>query len=156
MLGLSPEKIFDFICVHPIHLRLQNRFKWFRIMNEQITEKIIGCAYMVANTLGPGFLEKVYENAMAHEIRKIDLAVEQQYALKVYYDGIVVGEYVPDLLVENEILVELKAIKALDSVHMAQCMNYLKATGLQVCLLINFGTAKVEVKRIVNNFHEPV
>lgn len=121
-------------------------------MNELITEKIIGCAYTIANTLGCGFLEKVYENALAHELRKAGLAVIQQAGVHVFYDGIVVGEYVSDLLVENEILVELKAVKALDNVHMAQCMNYLKATGLQVCLLINFGSPRIEVKRVLNGF----
>src|SRR6185369_17253877 len=104
-------------------------------MSDQITEKVIGCAYTVANALGTGFLEKVYENALAHEIRKNGLDVNQQSAISVLYDGIVVGEYVSDLLVENEILVELKAVKALDNIHMAQCMNYLRATGLKVCLL---------------------
>lgn len=123
-------------------------------MSVATTEMVIGCAYTVANTLGPGFLEKVYENAHAHEMRKNGLEVKQQYAVNVYYDGIVAGEYIADLLVENLILVELKAVKGLDSVHMAQCMNYLKATGLQVCLLINFGPAKIEVKRIVNNFQD--
>ncbi len=92
-------------------------------MNEDITERIIGCAYTVANTLGAGFLEKVYENALAHEMRKCRLEVKQQFPITVYYDGIVAGEYVADLLVENDILIELKAVKALDSVHMAQCMN---------------------------------
>jgi len=121
-------------------------------MNELITEKIIGCAYTVANTLGCGFLEKVYENALAHELRKEGLVVLQQAGVNVIYDGIVVGEYVSDLLVENEILVELKAVKALDNIHMAQCMNYLKATGLQVCLLINFGSPRIEVKRVLNGF----
>ena len=123
-------------------------------MSVMITELVIGCAYTVANTLGPGFLEKVYENALAHEMRKNGLDVKQQYAVNVHYDGIVAGEYVADLLIENEILVELKAVKGLDSVHLAQCMNYLKATGLHVCLLINFGTAKIEVKRIVNHFQD--
>jgi GxxExxY protein len=121
-------------------------------MNELITEKIIGCAYTVANTLGCGFLEKVYENALAHELRKEGLVVLQQAGVNVIYDGVVVGEYVSDLLVENEILVELKAVKALDNIHMAQCMNYLKATGLQVCLLINFGSPRIEVKRVLNGF----
>ena len=121
-------------------------------MSVQISELIIGSAYTVANTLGAGFLEKVYENALAHEIRKNGLEVIQQHAVNVQYDGVVVGEYIADLLIENEILVELKAVKGLDGVHMAQCMNYLKATGLQVCLLINFGSAKIEVKRIVNHY----
>lgn len=123
-------------------------------MDELLSEKIIGAAYTVANILGPGFLEKVYENALSHELCKIGVEVKQQHSVSVYYDGIVVGEYIADLLIENEILVELKAVRGLDNVHMAQCLNYLKATGLRVCLLINFGTAKIEVKRIVNNFNK--
>jgi GxxExxY protein len=118
----------------------------------KITEKIIGCAYTVSNTLGCGFLEKVYENALAHELRKAKLRVVQQHGIQVHYDGILVGEFVADLLVEERALVELKTVKALDDIHMAQCLNYLKATGLQVCLLINFGKPRVEIKRIVHNF----
>jgi GxxExxY protein len=117
-----------------------------------ITEKIIGCAYMVASCLGSGFLEKVYENALAHEMRKVELEVLQQFNIQVQYDGVIVGDFVADLLVGKCILIELKAIKALDNIHYAQCMNYLKATGLTVCLLINFGSPKIEVKRIVNQF----
>jgi GxxExxY protein len=113
-----------------------------------ITEKIIGCAYTVGSTLGVGFLEKVYENALAHELRKAGLKVGQQQPIRVRYDGLIVGEYVADLLVEDCVLVELKVVKNLDSVHMAQCINYLKATGLRLCLLINFGTRKVGIKRI--------
>ena len=121
-------------------------------MNELVTEKIIGCAYTVANTLGSGFLEKVYENALAHELRKAGLAVQQQAGIAVNYDGVIVGDYVADLLVGNEVLVELKAVKGIENVHFAQCMNYLKATGLQVCLLINFGTPRIEIKRVLNGF----
>lgn len=119
---------------------------------DEITERVIGCAYAVANALGSGFLEKVYENALAVELKKSGLAVEQQKAIQVQYEGIVVGDYVADLLVEGSVLIELKAMKALDEVHTAQCLNYLKATGLQVCLLINFGSRRVQVKRIVNDF----
>ena len=121
------------------------------ILNK-ITEKIIGCAYTVASSLGSGFLEKVYENALAHEIRKVGLDVVQQFNIQVHYDSVVVGDFVADLLIEQCILVELKAMKSLDSIHQAQCMNYLKATGYTVCLLINFGSPKLEVKRIVNQF----
>lgn len=117
-----------------------------------ITEKIIGSAYAVMSTLGNGFLEKVYENTLTHEIRKSGVQVFQQHNIKVNYDGIEVGDYIADLLVNNEVLVELKAVKALDDIHRAQCMNYLKATGHRVCLLINFGSPKLEIKRIVNNF----
>ena len=118
----------------------------------RITKQVIGCAFTVSNTLGSGFLEKVYENALAHELRRAGIRVEQQHPIKVYYDGIVVGNYVADLLVEDCVLVELKAIKALGNVEMAQCLNYLKATDLRICLLLNFGQPRVEVKRIVHNF----
>jgi len=118
-----------------------------------VTERVIGCAYTVANTLGHGFLEKVYENALALEMRKAGLMVEQQRCLCVTYDGQVVGDYVADLLVEGCVLVELKAIKKFDDVHMAQCLNYLKATGLRLCLLINFGALRVQIKRIINPFY---
>jgi GxxExxY protein len=116
----------------------------------EITENIIRCVYAVANTLGNGFLEKVYENALAHELRKAGFLVEQQKGIKVRYDGVVVGDYMADLLVQKEVLVELKAVKTLDNIHIAQCLNYLKATGLKVCLLLNFGTPKVQIRRLVN------
>jgi len=96
---------------------------------------VIACAYQVANTLGCGFLEKVYENALAHEIRKTGLLAQQQCQIEVFYDGAVVGEYVADLLVERCVLVELKAAKALEQVHLAQCLNYLKGANLRICLL---------------------
>ena len=116
---------------------------------DRITEKIIGCAYAVGNTLGCGFLERIYENALALELRKAGLKTVQQHGIQVRYDGIVVGEYVADLLIEDIVLVELKAVKALDDIHVAQCLNYLKATGIQICLLINFGRPRVEVKRLI-------
>jgi GxxExxY protein len=116
----------------------------------KITEMIIGCAYKVSNTLGCGFLEKVYENALGIEIRKAGLLTEQQHRIQVFYDGIIVGDFTTDLFIENSILVELKTVKVLDIIHAAQCMNYLKATGLKLCLLINFGNPKVEIKRIIH------
>ncbi len=115
----------------------------------RITEKIIGCAYKVANELGCGFLEKVYENALAYEIGKVGLKVEQQKQIKVFYDKIEVGFYETDLVVQDAVLVELKGVKNLDEAHKAQCLNYLKATNLKICLLINFGNPRVEVKRFV-------
>ncbi|MBN1867260.1 GxxExxY protein [Candidatus Sumerlaeota bacterium] len=119
---------------------------------DELTERIIGCAYTVSNTLGAGFLEKVYENALAHEIRKAGLKVEQQHPVRVVYDGVTVGEYFSDLLVEGEVIVELKAAAKTDDSHVAQCLNYLKATGLHVCLLLNFGKPRVDVKRLVSKF----
>jgi GxxExxY protein len=115
-----------------------------------LSDLIIGRAFAVSNTLGSGFLEKVYENALTHELRKAGLTVSQQYAVSVLYDGVVVGAYSADLLVEAAILVELKAVKALDAIHSAQCLNYLKATGLRLCLLLNFGNPRMEIKRLVN------
>jgi GxxExxY protein len=112
----------------------------------QITEKIIGAAYVVANGLGHGFMEKCYENALAHELRKLGMKVVTQMHLDVRYDGIVVGEYIADLIVEDSVIVEVKAIDSLAAIHSAQCINYLSATGLAVCLLINFGK-RVDVKR---------
>ena len=115
----------------------------------RITEKIIGCAYKVSNTLGCGFLEKIYENSLAYELRKLGFSVKQQEDIDVYYEGVNVGHYIADLLVENLVLIETKTVKNLDDIHKAQCLNYLKATGLKICLLINFGNPRVEIKRLV-------
>ena len=119
---------------------------------DQITEKIIGCVHQVSNILGPGFLEKVYENALAVELGLVGLRVAQQRRIEVYYRENLVGDFVADLLVEECVIVEIKAIRALEDIHTAQCVNYLKATGLQVCLLVNFGAPKATVKRIVYGF----
>ena len=99
--------------------------------------------------MGCGFLEKVYENALAHELRKAGMHVTQQHPIKVRYDGVIVGEFVADLLIEQCVLVELKAVRMLDDIHKAQCLNYLKATGIHICLLVNFGNPKVEIKRVL-------
>ncbi|MEK6551643.1 MAG: GxxExxY protein [Pseudomonadota bacterium] len=116
-----------------------------------ISERVIGCAQRISNTLGCGFLERVYENAMTHELRKAGLKAEQQIRFPVVYDGVNLGEYVADLVVEDMVIVETKAVKVLDDIHMAQCLNYLKATDLRLGLLLNFGTPKVTVRRVVNN-----
>jgi GxxExxY protein len=116
------------------------------------TERIIRAAYQVSNVLGCGFLEKVYENALGYELAKQGFRVQQQWPIDVRYDGVVVGQYVADILVDDEVLLEIKAVKSFDDIHLAQCMNYLKATGKSICLLLNFGSPRVELKRIVNNF----
>jgi len=118
------------------------------MLADPVTEQILGCAFKVANTLGPGFLEKVYENALLHELRKAGLRAQAQKGIEVWYDGELVGEFAVDLLVEERILVELKACRALGEAQVAQCLNYLAATGLKTCLLLNFGTPKVEVRRL--------
>ena len=116
-----------------------------------LSERIIGCAFTVANTLGSGFLEKVYENALALELRMAGLAVEQQRGITVTYKGALVGEYFADLLVENSVLIELKTVRALDRAHRAQCINYLRATGKTLCLLINFGPPRIEIQRVADD-----
>ena len=114
-----------------------------------LSKRIIGCALTVLHALGTGFLEKVYENALVHELRKSGLAVLPQHRMVVRYDGIVVGDYAVDLLVERIVLVELKVAKGIDEIDRAQCLNYLKATGLHLCLPLNFGKPRLEIKRIV-------
>lgn len=114
-----------------------------------LSQSIVGCAFGIMNALGVGFAEKIYENALAHDLRKAGFDVAQQHRISVVYDGAVMGDYTADLLVENRILVELKAIRALDTVHVAQCLNYLAATGLPVCLLLNFGRPRVEIRRLM-------
>ncbi len=127
---------------------MSDSFGEFGGLND-VTEKIIGSAFNVSNSLGVGFLEKVYENALVHELRKTGLLVEQQKGIEVVYDGIVVGNYVADLLINDTVLIELKAIKSLEDIHFAQCLNYLTATNMRICLLLNFGTQKIQIKRIV-------
>ena len=118
----------------------------------EITKSIIACVYRVSNTLGSGFLEKVYENALAIELRQSGLKAEQQHPIRVFYKREPVGDFAADLLVDDCVIVELKSAKTLDEVHSAQCMNYLKATGLKVCLLVNFGRPRVDIKRIVLDY----
>ncbi|HYV24863.1 MAG TPA: GxxExxY protein [Pyrinomonadaceae bacterium] len=116
---------------------------------DRITEKIIGCAFTVGNRLGCGFLEKIYENALVIELRKQGLRVAQQQIMEVRYDDAVVGSYVADVVVESMVLLEIKAVKFFDEIHTAQCLNYLKATHLPLCLLINFGRPRVDIKRVI-------
>jgi GxxExxY protein len=120
------------------------------VLLNDLSGRVIGCAFTVLNTLGAGFLEKVYENALAIEMRDAGLAIVQQPGVRVLYHDVVVGEYFPDVLVEDVLLVELKTVKALDDTHRMQCTNYLKATGLRLCLLLNFGKSRLEIRRVVN------
>jgi GxxExxY protein len=119
--------------------------------SDLLTRTIIGCAYECANGLGHGFIEKVYANALLTELRLRQIQATSQHPIKVFYKGCMVGEFYADLLVENDVLVEVKAVQKLTNLHLAQCLNYLKASELRLCLLLNFGR-KVEVRRVVNNF----
>lgn len=112
-----------------------------------ITERIIGCAMQVHRVLGSGFLESVYQNALAHELRKSGLRVECEVPLNVTYDQIVVGVFAADMLVEDVVIVENKAVQSLVTAHEVQLVNYLTATGVDVGLLLNFGGQKLEFKR---------
>lgn len=115
---------------------------------DKITERIISCAYKVSNALGIGFVEKIYENAHFHEMRKDGLQVIQQYPVKVKYDNVIVGEFFLDMLVNELGIVELKAVSTLTDDHVAQALNYLRATSLPACLLINFGQTKIQIRRL--------
>ena len=115
--------------------------------HEDITHKIIGCAYQVFNQLGFGFLESVYKKAMVIELHNQKLAVQEEEPLKVYYEGKVVGEFFVDLFVENEIIVELKSVENLSKAHEVQLVNYLNGLEKEIGLLINFGPTGIEVKR---------
>ena len=117
---------------------------------DSLTELIIGCAFSVSNILGCGFLEKVYENALLLELEDSGLRVEPQKQIRVFYKEKVVGDYIADMVVEGEIIVELKAVKSIENIHFAQCQNYLKATGNKLGLIINFGEEKVKVRRVAN------
>lgn len=115
--------------------------------DEALTEKIIGCAMQVHRTLGPGFLESVYQKALAHDLRKVGLHVICQHPIQVTYDGVIVGDFIADMLVEGRIIIELKAVQTLAKAHEVQLVNYLTATGIEIGLLLNFGAASLEFKR---------
>lgn len=115
-------------------------------------EAAVGAAYEVANALGCGFLEKVYERAMIRELTSRGFSVKGQVAYAVLYKGFCVGEYFADIVVENRVVVELKCVDQFSKEHLAQCLNYLKASGLRIALLVNFQRPKVQWKRVVNDF----
>ena len=119
-----------------------------------ISEQVIRCAFEVSNTLGAGFVEKVYENALCVELQKagIPFCRQQRYAIRYKNENI--GNYIADIVVAEKLLIELKALSSLNREHEAQVMNYLKASGLRVGLLLNFGTARIGMKRIVWNHDE--
>ena len=124
------------------------------IKYKTLTEKIIKVFYKVYNKLGYGFLEKVYENAMMIEMRKEGIPAVSQYAIKVYYENNIVGEYFADILVADKVIVEIKAARNIAVENEAQLLNYLKATDIEVGLLLNFGP-KPEIKRkVFDNFRK--
>ncbi len=119
------------------------------LIEGELTEKVLGAAFKVLNTLGTGFLEKVYENALSFQLQRIGLSIESQKVFHVKYEGAIVGQYQADLVVGGKVIVECKAISNMDSVHEAQLINYLKASGVHVGLLINFGRPTLQYRRLV-------
>jgi GxxExxY protein len=117
-----------------------------------LAETVIGAAYEVANHLGSGFLEKVYERALVRELRLRGIAADPQAPIRVSYKDDCVGEYYADVLVDRRLIVELKCVEQFTNEHLAQCLNYLKATGYRLALIINFQRPKVEWRRVVHNF----
>ena len=117
-----------------------------------ISGAVIGAAQRVSLALGVGFLEKVYENSLVLELEGTGLDIAQQRPVHVYYSGRAVGDYIPDILVGNEMIVEIKALPAIEPNHRQQCINYLRATDLRICLLLNFGRPRLEVRRFVWRF----
>lgn len=114
-----------------------------------LTERIIGCAIRVSNGLGIGFLEKVYENALVHELKKSGLSVEQQKYMSVSYDNVVVGDYLADIVVESAVVIELKVASEISRIHEAQLMNYLRASSIRIGLILNFGEQRLGIRRRV-------
>jgi len=122
---------------------------------ESLTDRVLSAIFEVSNTLGAGFLEKVYERALLRELALRGIFAIAQASFAVVYKGQSVGEYFADILVEDVLVVELKCVERLASEHTAQCLNYLRASGRTVCLLVNFQRPKVEWKRIVLGYHDP-
>lgn len=119
---------------------------------DSLTERVLGAVFEVSNTLGSGFLEKVYERALVRELALRGIRANAQVSLAVTYKGHSVGEYSADIVVEDKLVVELKCVDRLASLHTAQCLNYLRACGLGLCLLVNFQNPRVEWKRIIQGF----
>jgi GxxExxY protein len=120
--------------------------------DQELTAQIIGCAMRVHTKLGPGFMESVYQKALAHTLRKAGLSVESEKPITVSYEGMVVGAFSADLLVEGRVMLELKANQKLAPAHEAQLVNYLTATGVELGLLLNFGAERLEFKRKARTF----
>ena len=119
-----------------------------------ITYAVNGAVFEVNKVLGPGFLEKVYENALLYELKNQGLKAVSQAPIDVYYKGVCVGKYFADILIEDAVIVELKTAVKIEHIHKAQLLNYLKATGIQVGLIVNFRHRKAEIKRLVLDLHE--
>jgi GxxExxY protein len=117
------------------------------MIEDPLTQKIIGCAYKAYNTLGAGFLESVYKRAMSIELQKAEIPFVVEAPIDVYYDGMTIGSFSADIIVNGQVILELKAVEYLSKVHEVQLVNYLRATDIPIGLLINFGTQSIGIKR---------
>jgi GxxExxY protein len=147
----------DFLLISgcPSIIPNQAHMKGLTMLHQELTSQIINAFYVVYNTLGYGFLEKVYENSLAYELAKRWLRVDQQVPICVFYDGHRMGEYFADILVEDRIILELKTADSITSQHKAQLLNYLKATEVEVGLVLNFGPEPKFSRKIFTNDRKP-
>jgi GxxExxY protein len=116
-----------------------------------LTHEVINCAMEVSNTIGAGFTEKIYDNAMQVELKLRNIPYSSQKSLNVFYKDHEVGHFIPDLLIDNQLIIELKAIESIVNEHLAQVLNYLKASGLKLGLILNFGKPKLQIKRVIHD-----
>ena len=123
-----------------------------QIYLNQLSERAIGLAYKIGASLGCGFVESVYENALVHELGKSSIKVRQQRQILVRYDGIIIGDFQADLIIEEALIIEVKAVREISLGHEAQLLNYLKSSKLRLGLVINLGTSAVQIRRKVNGF----
>ena len=134
------------------HVRASGLAKVLSMIHADLTQAIIGCAMKVHRALGPGFLESVYQNALAYELRQAGFATECEKKIQVFYAGVVVGDFVADMLVEGIVIIENKAVRTLDLSHELQLVNYLTATGIDIGILFNFGARSLETRRKFRTF----
>ena len=152
---LAPSAILGFARLLPLTAIIWTPADWLLPMDiNQLTYAINGAVFEVNRVLGPGFLEKVYENALLTELSNRGLKAENPVPITVHYKDNVVGEYTADILVEEKVILELKTVESIENVHEAQLLNYLRATGIQVGLLVNFRHPKAEIKRMVLDLSE--
>lgn len=120
-----------------------------KLIEQELSDQLLNAAIAVHRTLGPGFLEKIYEAALVHELTKHGHKVERQKTVPIFYEGMALGEHRLDLLVDGRIILELKACKAIEDIHLATARSYLKATGCKLALVLNFAEARLSIKRVV-------
>ena len=125
-------------------------------IDDPLTRQVIGLAMRVHTALGPGFMESVYRRALLYELRRADVACEEEQRITVFYEGEAVGDFIADIVIDGRVLVELKAVEILHSAHEVQTVNYLKATGIDIGLLLNFGTTRLQIRRKFRQSRKPL